>query len=147
VRHAYDTNVWHYAQTDAAFARALNATVLRPLGLSAVVAGELIRRAHTALALHLAEEICRRLRHAVLVPTWSDWIAAAEALRRVRERHHFDAIGLARLQNDALIAVSCAREGWTIVTADRTDFPRLVDALGSRAPRVRYLDAPGPGEP
>jgi predicted nucleic acid-binding protein len=135
-----DTNVWWYMQTHAPFAARVAS--LKPFGLSAVVAAELLRRAIRPEAVQNAREIIDRWRHAMLTPRGDEWLRAAEALRRVRERHHFDPVGLARLQNDALIAVSCGREGWTVVTTDREDFTRIAEVLGHRAPRIQYLDAP-----
>ena len=142
MRHAFDTNVWLYAQTHDSFARELDQRRFHPLGISAVVAGELIRRARSADAQRLAERICRRLEHATLVPAWSDWTRANELLRRVREGRRYDPTGLARLQNDALIAVSCMRVGWTVVTTDRSDFECLAEAIGSPGLRIAYLQAP-----
>ena len=142
MRHAFDTNVWLYAQTNAAFARELDARRFHPLGLSAVVAGELTRRARSAHARRAVGRICRRLMHATIVPAWSDWIQANELLRRIREGRRYEDKGLARLQNDALLAISCMRVGWTVVTTNRGDFECIAEAIGGKELRVVYLNAP-----
>jgi predicted nucleic acid-binding protein len=143
MRYALDANVWLYATTSAAFAEQVERLGLGPLGLPAVVASELLRRALTLHAMEVADEIVDRWRHALLAPTAGDWLAAAAALREMRRRYRHDAVGLARLQNDALIAVSCARAGWTVVTTNQADFDRLVAVLGARAPKLVFLQAPG----
>jgi predicted nucleic acid-binding protein len=142
VRYALDADVWLYSTTHAAFADEVDRLGLWPVGLSAVVAAELGRRALTRAAVSAADAIVARWRHALMAPSASDWLLSATTLRSLRRRHRYEAIGLSRLQNDALIAASCARVGWTVVTTNRVDFERLAAALGKRAPNLVFLRAP-----
>ena len=63
----------------------------------------------------------------VLVPNLSDWTAAGRVLARLANKYGFEQIGQARLTNDALIAMSAARMGITVVTANARDFGRLAE--------------------
>jgi len=42
-------------------------------------------------------------------------------------RYDFEQIGRGRLTNDALIAISAARTGTTVITANTRDFERLAE--------------------
>lgn len=61
----------------------------------------------------------------VLVPNLNDWTEAGRVLARLAARHHYEKVGRARLTNDALIAMSAARLGLRVITANRRDFHRL----------------------
>ena len=63
----------------------------------------------------------------ILVPTLSDWELGGRLLARLAEKHDYEAVGLSRLMNDALIAMSAARTGITVVTANRRDFQRIAE--------------------
>jgi predicted nucleic acid-binding protein len=63
----------------------------------------------------------------ILVPDLSDWILTGNALADVASRHGYEAIARGRLTNDALIAMSAARAGITIITANARDFRRLAE--------------------
>jgi predicted nucleic acid-binding protein len=63
----------------------------------------------------------------VLVPNLSDWTTAGRVLARLATKYGFEQIGQARLTNDALIAMSAARMGITVVTANARDFGRLAE--------------------
>jgi predicted nucleic acid-binding protein len=61
----------------------------------------------------------------VLVPGLKDWASAGKVLARLATKYDYELIGRARLTNDALLAMSAARNGMTILTANARDFARL----------------------
>ena len=61
----------------------------------------------------------------ILVPNLNDWTQAGKVLARLAAAYGYERIGQARLSNDALIAMSAARQGITIITANERDFARL----------------------
>ena len=99
-----------------------------PLWLSSVVLQELYagvkpRDAHTIEKLERDFERAGR----VLVPNLSDWASAGKILASLAAKYDYESIGQARLTNDALLAMSAARRGITILTANRRDFARLAE--------------------
>jgi predicted nucleic acid-binding protein len=99
-----------------------------PLWLSAVVLEELYAGAYDRV-----RQVVERLEHdfqsvnRVLVPNLSDWAQAGRLLARVAAKYDYENIGLGRLTNDALIAMSAARAGVRVVTANEQDFSRLAE--------------------
>ena len=99
-----------------------------PLWLSAGVLEELY-----AGASDRVRQVVERLEHdfdrakRVLVPNLSDWTQAGRVLARVAAKYHYENIGLGRLTNDALIAMSAARMGVRVITANEQDFSRLAE--------------------
>lgn len=99
-----------------------------PLWLSAVVLEELY-----AGASDRVRQVVERLESdfdgvkRILVPNLSDWTQAGRILARLAAKYHYENIGLGRLTNDALIAMSAARMGVTVVTANEQDFRRLAE--------------------
>ncbi len=63
----------------------------------------------------------------ILVPELSDWIKAGKILARIGHKYGYELVGRARLTNDALIAVSAARTGTKVITANRRDFELLAE--------------------
>jgi predicted nucleic acid-binding protein len=61
----------------------------------------------------------------MLVPNLNDWTLTGKLLARLAARYDYEQIGQARLTNDALLAMSAARRGITIITANERDFGRL----------------------
>jgi len=61
----------------------------------------------------------------MLVPNLNDWTLAGKLLARLAAKFDYEQIGQARLTNDALLAMSAARRGITIITANERDFGRL----------------------
>jgi predicted nucleic acid-binding protein len=94
--------------------------------LSAVVLEELYAGVRPS-DLHVIE----RLEHdfdrvgRVLVPNLNDWASAGKVLARLATKYDYEQIGRARLANDALLAMSAARCGMTLVTTNARDFARL----------------------
>jgi predicted nucleic acid-binding protein len=63
----------------------------------------------------------------ILVPDLSDWISAGKVLSRLAAKYTNAKIGRSRLSNDALIAMSAARCGIQVITANERDFRRLAE--------------------
>jgi len=63
----------------------------------------------------------------ILVPTLGDWTQTGRVLARLAARYGYEKIGQGRLANDALIAMSAARMGMTVITANERDFARLAE--------------------
>jgi len=61
----------------------------------------------------------------VLVPNLEDWAQAGKAPTLVAAEYDFDQMGRGRLANDTLIAMSAARTGVTVITANARDFEKL----------------------
>ena len=97
-----------------------------PLWLSAVVLEELyagISRQDRRAVERLERDFERV--HRLLVPNLSDWSQAGQVLARFATEYDYEEIGKGRLTNDALIAMSAARQGITVITANQRDFARL----------------------
>ena len=63
----------------------------------------------------------------VLVPAQSDWRLAGEVLSLIGQKYGFDQVGRARMTNDALIAMSVARTGLTVLTKNPGDFKKIAE--------------------
>jgi predicted nucleic acid-binding protein len=61
----------------------------------------------------------------MLVPNLRDWTLTGKLLARLAAKYGYEQIGQARLTNDALVAMSAARRGITVITANERDFGRL----------------------
>lgn len=96
------------------------------LWLSSVVLEELYAGVRPRDA-HVVERLERDFDRAgrVLVPNLKDWASAGKVLARLAAKYGYESIGRARLTNDALLAMSAARNGITILTANTRDFARL----------------------
>ncbi len=97
-----------------------------PVWLSAVVLEELyagvsVRDRRVVERLERDFDRARR----ILVPNLNDWTEAGKVLARLAAEYGYERIGQARLTNDALIAMSAARQGITVITANQQDFARL----------------------
>jgi predicted nucleic acid-binding protein len=94
-----------------------------PVWLSAVVLEELyagVSVRDRRIIERLERDFDRARR--ILVPNLNDWALAGKVLARLGR---YELIGRARLTNDALIAMSAARQGITVITANERDFARL----------------------
>jgi predicted nucleic acid-binding protein len=99
-----------------------------PLWLSSVVLEELYAGASNR-DRHVVERLERDFERAkrVLVPNLSDWTQTGRVLARLAAKYAYEQIGQGRLTNDALIAMSAARLGITVITANERDFSRLAE--------------------
>lgn len=99
-----------------------------PLWLSSVVLEELY-----AGAGHRDRRVIERLEQdfdgirRILVPNLRDWTETGKLLARIAAKYGYEQIGQGRLTNDALIAVSAARLGIEVITANQRDFKRLAE--------------------
>lgn len=116
----------------------LDAVCRPPIRLSPVVASELLRGVSRR-----GTRSVERLVHGLVPlepPSWRRcWIETGRLLPRVFPDH--EAIGLARLQNDILLALTARHTGTLLVTGDahfltlRTDVPFAVKVLPAVAER------------
>ncbi len=99
-----------------------------PLWLSSVVLEELYAGAQ-GTATRVVERLERDFERAgrVLTPNRTDWVTAGKVLSRLAGKYGYEQIGRARLTNDALIAMSAARAGITVLTANARDFARIAE--------------------
>jgi predicted nucleic acid-binding protein len=99
-----------------------------PLWLSAVVLEELYAGAsgHVRQSLERMEREFDRVKR-ILVPNLGDWTQAGRVLARLAAKYGFEKIGQGRLANDALIAMSAARIGARVITANQRDFRKLAE--------------------
>ena len=97
-----------------------------PLWLSSVVLEELyagVKLRDFRIVERLERDFDKARR--MLVPNLSDWTLTGKLLARLAAKYGYEQIGQARLTNDALVAMSAARRGITVITANERDFGRL----------------------
>jgi predicted nucleic acid-binding protein len=111
--------------------RQRNADILRqrqsetfPLWLSSVVLEELYVGASNRKLLKILTKFEREFEkiNRLFVPNQTDWSIAGQVLNKIGEKYGFDKVGKARLTNDTLLAVSVARNGFKLLTANAKDF-------------------------
>jgi predicted nucleic acid-binding protein len=86
-----------------------------PIRLSPIVASELLRGARGG-AIALVEDLIARLRP-IEPSSWRRcWLDAGRLLPKAFRRH--EAVGLARLQNDVLLALTARQTGTLLLTRD-----------------------------
>ena len=132
----FDTSIYITAlrQGDSSILDARRATHARdsgssPLWFSAVVLSELLvgasdKRARQQL-LETEREFTKLNR--LLVPVQRDWSLAGQVLAQVGARYGYEQVGRTRMTNDALIAMSAARRGFTVVTQNPEDFKKIAE--------------------
>ncbi len=79
----------------------------------------------------------------ILVPNLNDWTQTGAVLARLAARYGYEQTGQARLTNDALIAMSAARQGIIIITANERDFARLAQCRPFEWASVRFTKSSG----
>ena len=97
-----------------------------PLWLSSVVLEELyagVKPRDFRIVERLERDFDKAGR--MLVPNLSDWTLTGKLLALLAAKYGYEQIGQARLTNDALVAMSAARRGITVITANERDFGRL----------------------
>ena len=52
---------------------------------------------------------------------------AGQVLARVGEKYGYEQVGRTRMTNDALIAITAARHGFTVLTKNATDFEKIAE--------------------
>ena len=95
-----------------------------PLWLSAVVLEELYVGASDRKVLKIFTKLESEFTkiNRLLVPNQTDWSIAGQILNKIGEKYGFDKVGKARLTNDTLLAMSVARIGLKLLTANAKDF-------------------------
>ncbi len=99
-----------------------------PLWVSSVVLEELYAGAgdrERRVVERLERDFDRAKR--ILVPNLSDWTQTGKVLARLAAKYDYEQIGLGRLTNDALIAMSAGRLGTCVITANERDYRRLAE--------------------
>jgi predicted nucleic acid-binding protein len=98
-----------------------------PLWLSAVVLEELYVGASDKKIVKILTKFESEFTkiNRLLVPNQTDWSIAGQVLNKIGEKYGFDKVGKARLTNDTLLAMSVARMGLKLLTANAKDF-RLI---------------------
>lgn len=126
----FDTSVYISAlrKGDSARLALRNFAPGSAIWLSSVVLEELYAGADTKAArvVQRLERDFDRARR-ILIPTLSDWTATGKTLAHLAVKYHYEQIGQGRLTNDALIAMSAARMGVTVITANPRDFQKLAE--------------------
>ncbi|MGA2002299.1 MAG: PIN domain-containing protein [Terriglobales bacterium] len=99
-----------------------------PIWLSAVVLEELYAGAfgHVRQLVEKMERDFDGVKR-ILVPNLGDWTQAGRVLARLAVKYGYEKIGQGRLANDTLIAMSAARIGARVVTANERDFRKLAE--------------------
>lgn len=100
-----------------------------PVWLSVVVLEELYAGARNAKAQKLILKFEKDFERGnrILVPAQSDWTSAGKILNKIGEKYGFERVGKSRLTNDTLIAMTIARNGLTLLTANTKDFERIAE--------------------
>jgi predicted nucleic acid-binding protein len=96
--------------------------------LSAVVLEELYAGVGQS-SRNVVEDLERNFDRAkrILVPNLCDWTRTGEVLSRLATKYGYENIGRGRLTNDALIAMSAARRGISVITTNERDFRKLAE--------------------
>ena len=99
----------------------------QPLWLSAVVLSELligaVDRTSRRRLLEMEKAFVRVNR--LLVPQQSDWRLSGEVLSLIGQQFGYEQVRRARMTNDALIAMSVARNGFVVLTKNPQDFEHI----------------------
>jgi predicted nucleic acid-binding protein len=63
----------------------------------------------------------------LLVPLQSDWTTGGQVLALIGKKYGYEEVGRARMTNDALIAMSAARQGITVLTINDDDYRMIAE--------------------
>jgi hypothetical protein len=61
------------------------------------------------------------------VPLQSDWTLSGQVLALIGEKYCYEAVGRARMTNDALIVMSASRDGITVQTFSDDDYRMIAE--------------------
>lgn len=124
----FDTSVYISALRCGDFSvftqRRIDKAESHPVWLSAVVLEELYVGAADKKMKKLLAKFERDFEkiNRLLVPNKNDWTACGQVLSLVGGKHGFEAVRRARMTNDCLIAMTAARNGFTVITYNAEDF-------------------------
>ena len=104
-------------------------TRTRSLWLSMVVLEELYVGAQDKRTRQTFERLEREFATLgrLLVPQRRDWSLAGQVLAQIGEKYGYDLVGRARMTNDALIAMSAASQGLTVLTKNPQDYQLIAE--------------------
>jgi predicted nucleic acid-binding protein len=104
-------------------------TESRPLWLSAVVLEELYVCATGGKMKKLLGKFEKDFENInrLLVPNQNDWTTCGQVLSLIGKEAGFEAVKKARMTNDCLIAMTCARRCLTVFTHNAEDFKIIAD--------------------
>jgi predicted nucleic acid-binding protein len=110
----------------------------QPLWLSAVVLSELLIGAVDKTARRRLLEMEKEfvLVNRMLVPQQSDWRLSGEVLSLIGQQSGYEQVRRARMTNDALIAMSVARNGFVVLTKNPQDFEQIAKFRAFKWERV-----------
>lgn len=77
------------------------------------------------LLAHLEKDFERAGR--LLVPLQADWTVGGQVLALIGKKYGYEEVGRARMTNDALIAMSAARQGITVLTINNDDYQMIAE--------------------
>lgn len=118
----YDTSIYIENFRTGRFAIAIVGSTYVPR-CSSVVLHELLRGARTREEEAFVRGLIKNCQ--ILTPTEQHWHEAAEVLRAVKRREHYDAKKITRLAFDVLIALAARSIGATLITSNRSDFEAI----------------------
>lgn len=126
----FDTSIYIAALRagDAAVAHLRRFSPTAPVWFSSIVLAELyagVKPRDSRVVERLERDFERAQR--ILVPNLRDWAQTGKVLSRLALKYGYEQIGQSRLSNDALLAMSAARTGMTIITVNERDFARLAE--------------------
>jgi predicted nucleic acid-binding protein len=103
-----------------------------PLWLSLVVMEELYVGASDKKSLKILTKFEKEFEkiNRLLLPNQSDWSITGQILNKIGEKYGFDKVGKSRLTNDTLLAMSVARNGFKLFTANAKDFQLIHEFRG-----------------
>lgn len=98
-----------------------------PLWLSAVVLEELYVGSQNRTLKKLLNKFERDFEkiNRLLVPIQTDWTMCGQVLSSIGQKYGFDEVKKSRMTNDCLIAMTVARNGFTVVSKNVDDFRKI----------------------
>jgi predicted nucleic acid-binding protein len=98
-----------------------------PLWLSAVVLEELYVGSQNRVLKKLLTKFEKDFEKAnsLIVPIQTDWTTCGQVLSSIGQKYGFDEVKKSRMTNDCLIAMTVARNGFTVVTKNADDFRKI----------------------
>lgn len=95
--------------------------------VSAVVAAELARGAHSRQAKRFVDSLSRGF--PLAVPSDQDWVRSGRIVRMLADRHGFEIHKLREIHFDVLVALTARRLGAHLITCDARDFQAIREIL------------------
>lgn len=90
---------------------------------------EFIRGAHNAASKEIVEELLQIAGKNLLNPTVKHWLECGKVSEKILKQKKRSKTNVMLLQNDILIALCTRDEGFTLITADKTDFKLIQNHL------------------